>query len=76
MWLLAGYPNIRYIQTFCVDHKQHLIEEFIYDGMMCFLLFGLDLRMLREHTIYLYKKKSSFAYVNAGFQERTNQHDE
>jgi hypothetical protein len=44
--------------------------------MMCFLLFGLDLRMLGEHTIYLYKKKSSFAYVNAGFQERSNQHDE
>jgi len=52
------------------------LKKFIYDGMMCFLLFGLDLRMLREHTIYLYKKKSSFAYVNAGFQERSNQHDE
>lgn len=25
--------------------------------MMCFLLFGLDLRML-EHTIYLYKKRN------------------
>jgi hypothetical protein len=52
------------------------LKKFIYDGMMCFLLFGLDLRMLGEHTIYLYKKKSSFAYVNAGFQERSNQHDE
>jgi len=52
------------------------LKKFIYDGMMCFLLFGLDSRMLGEHTIYLYKKKSSFAYVNAGFQERSNQHDE
>jgi len=58
--LLAGYPNNGYIQTFCIDHKQHLIEEFIYDGLICFLLFGLDLRMLGENTIYLYKKEIQF----------------